>query len=305
MPLSGTLHAVDHDPLDKGNLQRYLLAGSADVRASKPSLIKRALAGTELKVEQVPTLWGADARTAPGRASVLAALDTKQGRIELQAGLPGELFNAWTQPRDLGVSRHQAFGAELCLACLGWPARVRPSESARIATELGESELRVLGYLGSETPVGQPLPAPSITPTRRLTLAPADQQAWAGRSLLADLIDRFDLPPEVFEPLAGLGIRALRRDAVCAGILAHHGGERDPEISVPLAHQSALAGILLATSLVVDRVPALRALRSESNVAKYDVTRGGAQIWPRPRGREERCICQDPDFIAAYAARWS
>jgi hypothetical protein len=92
---------------------------------------------------------------------------------------------------------------------------------------------------------------------------------------------------------------------VCAGMLIERGGDRRvADVSVPLAHQSALAGILLATWLVVDRVPALRALRPSATQARYDVLRGGVQVWPRSRGREERCLCCDPDFRSAYTQRW-
>jgi hypothetical protein len=304
LSLTGTLVAVDHECLDEGNLQRYLLGLAADVGTAKPSLIERALAESELVVETVETLWGADQRTAPGRETVLGALDTKQGRIELQAGLPRELFNAWTQPADIGVSRHQDFGTEPCLACLGWPKGSRPSRSQLIAEVLGEEELRVIKYLGHGIAVGQPLPAPLIAPTGRLAL-PEGSEAWAERSLLADLIDRYRLPPEPFEALAGLPVDALYRDAVCAGMLIEHGGEREPDVSVPLAHQSALAGILLATWLLVDRVPALRELRPAATQARYDVLRGGEQEWPRPRPRAERCICGDADYLTIYRDRWA
>jgi ThiF family len=304
LPVAGTLHAVDHDPLDEGNLQRYLLAGAGDPGKPKPELVERALAGSELKVERVETLWGADERTAPGRGTVLAALDTKQGRIELQGGLPREIFNAWTRHGDLGVSRHQSFGGEQgCLACLYWPNRPRPNETELIAEALAEDELRVASYLLSGTPVGVPLPAEAIGGTVRLP-PPSDPGPWTSRSLLADLIERFSLPAAEFEPLAGLDVRGLYRDAVCAGMMIEHGAERGAEVSVPLAHQSALAGILLATALVVDRVPELRAARPERIVARYDVLRGGAQGWTRPTGREPRCICSDPDFLTAWEKRW-
>jgi hypothetical protein len=303
LPVSGTLVAVDHETLDEGNLQRYLLGGAADVGIAKPILIEGALGEGDLAVEPVATLWGADERSAPGRETVISALDSKQGRIELQGGLPREIFNAWTQPEDIGVSRHQHFGEDPCLACLAWPTRARPSQSTMIAEALGEHELRVNHYLGNNVPVGQPLPAPMIRGTRRLPL-PENASTWAERSLLTDLIERYELPREPFEALAGLMVEQLYQDAVCAGMLIEHGSERERDVSVPLAHQSALAGILLASALVSDRVPELRALRSEAPISKYDVLRGGDQHWPRPRGREERCICSDPDFLAAYTKRW-
>jgi hypothetical protein len=304
LPVTGTLVAVDHETLDEGNLQRYLLSAAADVGASKTALIERALAGQRLTVEPVPTRWGADERSAPGRETVLGALDTKQGRIELQAGLPGEIFNAWTQPEDIGVSRHQAFGEDPCLACLGWPQRPRPSQSERIAAALGEGELRVLRYLLSATPVGRPLEPREILGTRRLPL-PEDAEAWAQRSLLADLVERFGLPSDQAERLAGLDIRGLYRDAVCAGMLLERGGDSEAQVSVPLAHQSALAGIALATWLFVDRVPALAELRPPATQARYDVLRGGDQVWPRTRERLEVCLCADPEFLEAYGERWS
>ena len=303
MPVTGNLVAVDHEDVDEGNLQRYLLAGIADVGVSKPKLVERALEATRLYVEPVASLWGADERTAPGRETVVSALDTKQGRIELQAGLPREIFNAWTQPEDIGVSRHQAFGEDPCLACLAWPTRARQSRSLMIAEALGEHELRVIHYLGNNVPVGQPLPAPMIQGTRRLQ-PPPEAAGWAERSILTDLIERHNLPPGPFENLGGLMVEQLYRDAVCAGMLIEHGAEREGEVSVPLAHQSALAGILLASTLIIDRVPGLRALRPEASVARYDVLRGGEQHLPRPRGRQDHCICWDPDYQGAYAARW-
>jgi ThiF family len=303
LPVAGTLVAVDHDLVDEGNLQRYLLSVTDDVGSAKPTVIERALANSDLVVEPVESVWGADQRSAPGRATVISALDSKQGRIELQGGLPKEIFNAWTQTEDIGVSRHQAFGEEPCLACLAWPKRARRNESEKIAEALGESELRVSHYLGNKTPVGQPLPAAIVKGTRRLPL-PEGTNTWSERSLLADLIDRYQLPPGPFEALAVLQVEQLYRDAVCAGMLIEHRSEREDDVSVPLAHQSALAGILLATALVVDRVPELRSLRPDTTIARYDVLRGGEQHWPRPRGREERCICRDADYVAAFAARW-
>ncbi len=303
LPVTGTLVAVDHEALDEGNLQRYLLAAAADVGVAKPDLIERALEESRLAVEPVASLWGTDERSGPGRETVVSALDTKQGRIELQSGLPREIFNAWTQPDDIGVSRHQAFGEAPCLACLAWPTRARPSRSQVIAEALGEHELRVSHYLGNNIGVGQPLPAQMIRGIRRLQL-PDEASGWAERSLLADLIERYELPHEPFQNLGRLMVEELYRDAVCAGMLIEHGTGREPDVSVPLAHQSALAGILLASALVIDRVPELRALRPKASVARYDVLRGGQQHLPRPRSLQDGCICSDPDYLAAYSERW-
>jgi hypothetical protein len=303
LPVRGRLIAVDHDALDDGNLQRYVLGRMSDVGTRKPAMIASALAHHHLEVEEVTTRWGEDERTAPGRQTVVSALDSKQGRIELQAGLPRELFNAWTQPEDLGVSRHLAFGEVPCLACLAWPTRARPGESELIAEALGEHELRVLAYMHSGIPVGQPLPTP-VEGSRRLKV-PEGSDSWLERSLLADLVDRFGLPQEHIASLSSLPVAGLYRDAVCAGMLLEHRGNQSEDISVPLAHQSALAGILLATWLYASRSEALRDFLPSAPEARYNVLRRGPQVWELHRSREPRCICFDGDFLDAFARRWS
>lgn len=303
LPVTGELVAVDHDLLDLGNLQRYVLGFDIDVGQPKPALIARALEHHPLTVEPVLSQWGIDERSGPGGDTVLTALDTKQARIEVQSGLPREIFNAWTQPEDVGVSRHQAFGSEPCLACLGWPTRPRPSDSELIADALDEHELRIVLYLVNGVAVGSPLPLP-LQGTARLPL-PEHAERWAQRSLLDDIIERRGLPREQLQPSAAAGVGRLYSDVVCAGILLDSASrDRHAEISVPLAHQSALAGVLLATWLVVDRSPELRALRPADPQSRYDVLRGGRQRWTRERGRQPGCICADADFLAAYARRW-
>jgi hypothetical protein len=113
------------------------------------------------------------------------------------------------------------------------------------------------------------------------------------------------LPHEPFEPLVGEEVTALYRDAACGSLLmAHAGTERGVELSVPLAHQSALAGVMLATWLFASKEPALRELLPDATQARFDVLRGGEQLWPRNRDPEPACICQDSDFESAYASRW-
>jgi hypothetical protein len=71
------------------------------------------------------------------------------------------------------------------------------------------------------------------------------------------------------------------------------------EAMVPLAHQSALAGVMLAASMLVAADPALRELRAEAVEARVDLLRGFPQVLPRPRQLTSGCICSDPDYLAA------
>lgn len=67
--------------------------------------------------------------------------------------------------------------------------------------------------------------------------------------------------PDALGDRAGTCVDDLYHD-ICAGALIPTvAGDRDREVVVPLAHQSALAGILLATQLLVAEQPELAALR--------------------------------------------
>jgi hypothetical protein len=102
-----------------------------------------------------------------------------------------------------------------------------------------------------------------------------------------------------------LAVELLYRDGICAGMLHGADGEnRADEVSVPLAHQSALAGVLLAIEFFVACSPDLRAHRPALPELRYDVLRDNPQEMPAPSSRREGCICEDTDFLETYATRW-
>lgn len=299
MPLTGELVVVDPQHVELSNLQRYVLTVDADEGASKTALVARALAGTHLTVSQIPAKWGEHDRTGPGQDTVLVALDSAVDRLAVAAGLPGRAYNAWTQPQDLGWSRHEAFGASPCLACLYYPDRPRPSDHEVIATALGQHPLRMLSYLMLGMPVGLALPA--VLDVAGMPL-PIEAPAWTHMSLLDDLIAAGVVDRERSAAWAGQRIGQLYRDGVCAGGLLAV-GQLPTEVLVPLAHQSALAGIALATSLLAASDPSLRDLRGDAVEYRFDVLRGLPQVLPRPRERTASCFCSDADYVAA-ASGW-
>ena len=156
--VSADLTVFDPEAITVSNLQRYILTVDADEHARKTDLAVKAAAGSNLKVIPIPTKWGEDPRTGPGVLQAAVALDTATSRLEVAASLPGRAYNAWTQPADIGWSRHEHFGTEPCLACLYYPNRPRPSEHEAIASALRPHPLRMLTYLVRGTPVGHPLP---------------------------------------------------------------------------------------------------------------------------------------------------
>jgi len=123
---------------------------------------------------------------------------------------------------------------------------------------------------------------------------------------LAEMIaQRLGRPPQVLADFTGRPIRELYVQGICGGAVLPLGSPQAPraEVHVPLAHQSALAGVLLAAAYA-------RSLGTkpvtQSEVARLDVMRPTGPVEPQPSRKrgDGRCICEDPDFLAVYAEKW-
>lgn len=309
---TGTLAVADHDTVDLPNLQRYVLTDDASPSAGKTAMAAAAFAGTDMAVDQIPDRWGADPQTGPRRDTVVVALDSAADRIGVAAGLHRSVYNAWTQPEDLGWSRHESFGSddEPCPACAYWPDRPRPHEHELIAAALRQHPLRALLYLLNGTPIGAPLPPPQDgvlhLPQAPGLDPPPDLMRWFHVPLAADLATAGTLRPQDLPAWAPRPIAEVYRDGVCAGGLVSAGpSEADRDALVPLAHQSALAGVMLAVQVLAARHPALRAVRPSATEGRIDLLRPLPQVLARPRRPSPGCLCQDPDMRSAWNRAWT
>lgn len=281
--LTGTLHLIDHEVVDLSNLQRYAMAAQADVDRAKVEVAAALLAGTGLHVAPHRATWAEylAARDDWRLDRVAVALDTARDRVAVQAALPRWIVNAWTQEGDLGVSRHGFTDGKPCLACLYLPADAVKDEDDRIAEELGmpEAQPEVRRMLQTSEPV----PAAFV---ERIAAA-------------------LGVPAEPLRPFAGQPLRSFYQHAVCGGIVFQlTDGGQPVGATVPMAFQSALAGVMLAADLV-------RHARGEPD-AQTSVTRinllrplGTHLADPHARDTTGRCICGDADFVAAYKAKYS
>lgn len=297
---TGTLVAVDPEPIELSNLQRYVLTDDSSEGDAKVEIVKRALAGAALNVETVEAHWTADLGTKA--TTVLAAVDSAKDRIALQASLPRSIYNAYTDQLDLGWSRHEAFGTTACLACLYWPVGPGKSRSVQIGEILGENPARITGYLVTGTPIGEPLPA-TIQPPRGTP--PEDIQRWQATALSDDIALRGGLPESKIAAWRSKAVDELHREAICGGAFVElsdlAGARRD--VAVPLAHQSVLAGIMLAIQLITANSDALLDHRPKNNEGRVNVLKS-----PLPnstkRARTRGCLCSDADFMDQHRARW-
>jgi len=103
---------------------------------------------------------------------------------------------------------------------------------------------------------------------------------------------------------AGASVGKLYRDGFCAGGLLPV-GDLPGEVLVPLAHQSVLAGVMLAAELVWASDPNLASRRDRATEHRFDVLRGFPQVVARPRQRTDQCLCSDTTYLDANTAQLS
>jgi hypothetical protein len=119
-----------------------VLITQGDVDGHKSLLAARQFTGTNVKALPHRQKWGAYLRGISSwkLERVAAAVDSAEDRQAIQASLPKWVVNAWTQPGDLGVSRHGFLGADACLTCLYFPDEVGQHLDRIIAVAIGLPE---------------------------------------------------------------------------------------------------------------------------------------------------------------------
>lgn len=283
--IAGHLHLIDHEQIELTNLQRYVLPMATDDGAVKVDLASAAMQGGGISATAFRGTWAEYVQDPTHRACdlVAVALDTARDRVQVQSSLPRRIVNSWTQAGDLGVSRHAFDGEDACLACLYLPDGVRRNEDEIVMEELGflpEQKMQIRAMLHFGTPVSEPF--------ARLV---ASQLGITVDALL---------------PFVGLPLRAFRQKAICGNAImrAKDGGGADVE--VPMAFQSALAGVMLAAEVVAlgsglrsahvgvrTSIDLMRRLPGQINYPARKSTNGKA-----------RCICQDDDYLDVYRNKY-
>jgi molybdopterin/thiamine biosynthesis adenylyltransferase len=278
----GRIELVDPENVELSNLQRYVLTEQSDIGKQKAKLASRSFEGRDLKVRAhaVP-LAAFLAERGTGFERLVVAVDNRRDRIAAQASLPRVALNSWTQPGDLGVSIHPRFGEGACVSCLYTGDGPVPNEDELVAQALRvpERQMEIRALLATGAP-----------PSLELLDAVA-----AGLGVDAPLVRAF----------AGRPVRSLYVEGLCGGAILPLGACGLPmqEVHVPLAHQSALAGVLLAARLLRH---AAGFGPDETLVSRFDVLRpvGVELTQPQSRLEGKRCICGDSDFVVAYREKW-
>lgn len=281
--LRGTAWLVDEEDLDLSNLQRYVLALDRDEGRSKPDLAASALASTGIErhpLKQTLERFADAYRAGFSIPTVCVSTDNIPARRAAQALLPRTVINGFTGDRSLGASWHRLLDDAACLACLYHPERPGKDHTQIVGERLGLGRQRA-GFLWLS---GVPLADHDLSViAAHLGTAPADLAEWRGRAL-----------------------QELYSDLVCGAVSLDLRGIGRVE-TVPLAHQSALAGVLMAAELVKRSHPPLEALsQSERLISWDDILRPPPPPgrWTHKRARAPGCFCSDQDYQAVYRRKW-
>jgi hypothetical protein len=129
------------------------------------------------------------------------------------------------------------------------------------------------------------------------------------RPMLEAVAQGIGRPLEVLLPFERRPVRALYVEGFCGGgvIPLGEAGRLAPDaqdVHVPLAHQSAMAGVLLAGTLLrhasVGAPPV-------TMITRLNVLRPVGELPTQPARavHDGRCICEDDDFRAVYRAKYA
>lgn len=273
--LKGSIEIVDHESVDLGNLQRYILAERNDERQPKAPLLANGFNGGLRATAYQSKIAEFLNEKRHKVDNLLLALDSAKDRCAAQASLPRHVANAWTQPGDLGVSSHDFLGGA-CVNCLYLPDGEQKNEDQIIAESFGVPDrlmqVRTLLHMNEGAP----------------------------HDLLEAIALAQDVPLEKLLPFEGRPLRVLYSEGFCGGAVIPLGEMERPasDVHVPLAHQSAIAGVLLAAA------GARMALDGSvgSVVTQYDVLKLQKEfhMYPAAKQARKRCICQDADYRYVY-----
>lgn len=260
------------------------MASQHDVNKLKVTQAKEFMSNSKLIIKEKPFTWEEYMHERKDWLirNIAVSVDSAKDRIIIQGSLPKKIFNEWTQPASLGVSRHLDFVNEACLTCLYIPDSKRKKLSEVIAESLGlkDQEPLIRKYIATKTPVDN--------------------------MILSLVSNAKGIPIDQLEAYIGKHMEIFYSEVVCGGILMrlNQKSEESAQVEVPSAFESALAGILLAAEIVIDAGNLRK--KKIPTISKINLLRplNNHLLEEQHKHHSSRCICKDPVFIKTYKNKW-
>jgi hypothetical protein len=283
--VKGNLTLIDPQRIELSNLQRYCMTTEQHLNLSKVRIIE-GFSKNDISLESFEGDWSKYLNNTNNWKNQLicVAVDSAKDRIAIQSSLPEYILNAYTENNLVGISRHFDFYNKACLACGLMPEQKTKNRSMEVSENLNipQQERLIRDYLYQDKLVDKQL----------LQLV-----ADANSIDLSELLQFEDMSMESFYS-----------QAVCGGHLQFiNNSSQSIEIEAPLSFQSTLAGILLASEMILYRLGArslkfynqthIHPLSPISEYNPYNHTLG--------KNKTGKCICNDEVFRKNYLNKWT
>lgn len=292
--LHGRLALVDNEPVELSNLQRYVMFDEKSIGLQKIEVASKEFRQPGLKIVKHKGYWSDYLlqRQDWEIDTVAVAIDNKKDRIGIQSALPKKIFNSYTEPNLLGVARHTNFNETACLACGYIPTQKERNFTEEVALNCNIPAMSnmVKDYINLNLTVDA-----IIFPQNTASLLDVVAQA---NGISRNQLNQFN----------GKSIPQFYSEFVCGGISLQltRVGSQIANVDAPLAFQSAMAGILLASELVIDSA-GFRKSPTKAVTHFYPLNPIGNHNpfnHNLEKDRSGRCLCADSIFKDQYDKKW-
>lgn len=274
--ITGNLKIVDNRSISKSNLQRYILATESDIGSNKTEIIAIQQFQNKEQIQIHPivqTIQSCNQLDDPFD-TLICAVDSIETRKKIQALLPRLILNGWTRMDEFAVTRHLFNSDYRCLSCLYDKVKQEaPDEISEISYHTGLSKEECLALIENN---------------RELT-----------EEHISKIASFRDESPKKFESWIGRPVQSFYQEAICGGVsIMTETGEQ----TVPLAHISALTGLLLAVELIKEHMNKPLEHKVQLNMLGRP---HNYMIQPELKNKDDHCMCSDQDYLKVYEDKWS
>ena len=290
--LQGKLALVDGEEISKSNLQRYVLFKESDENKDKVEVANKFFNQKDLIVNPFKGEWKdyVQNRNNWDIDCVAVGIDNEKGRIGIQSSLPRILFNAFTEPESIGISKHLDFVNQPCLACYYIPNSKKINRTEEVAVNCGISDKvdLIKDYYNYNANVEDVLPNKT-------------------QSLLQEISISHNIPIEELSQYNGKKVDDFYSDYICGGTVLQLSKNNNEihDVDAPLAFQSAIAGLLLASEVVKYQ---MQFKNNQCNRIDFYHLSPITELNPFQRDITKNvtgnCLCNDEYYIDRYNEKW-
>ena len=284
--LRGKITLIDPDIINESNKQRYLLAFNEYLGRNKAKFLSNYLVNNknnllttfefahpyEISITVQDSLFNME--------NVFISVDNKRTRVNLQAALPRNIWNIWTDTGEktlrYGIGKHYFTNEYQCIACAYYPEGEIPNQLELNATLLGMSQEDI---------------------TRRI-----EQNDLITEEDLDYFFKNFNIHPnnrKKIRTLIGQPFSTIFHGE--CGVFSVSPIEKHE--STPAPHTPVLAGVYAIIQYILAQLE-IKDAKKVVSVAEFDAFTYPSESCLIKKKRHPNCICNDPIYQEVFKNKW-